>query len=98
MPRQLPRPDASAPTAEVDTGSASSRGRPPERIWLVRLRRNDNSVIVAIGLHRVAAEHLAARINDLLAPTTSAMRAAIDSSPQIMMRNDNDMKSFSIRG
>jgi hypothetical protein len=67
------RPDAGAATAEVDTGSASSRGRPPERIWMVRLRRRDNSVIVAVGLHRFAAEHLAARINDLLAPQTVAV-------------------------
>jgi hypothetical protein len=40
---------------------------------MVRLRRGDNSVIVAIGLHRFAAEHLAARINDLLAPQIVAI-------------------------
>ena len=39
-------------TVEVDIGSASSRGRPPERAWLVRLRRADRAVIVAIGLRR----------------------------------------------
>jgi hypothetical protein len=71
------RGDAGAAIAEVDTGSASSRGRRPEQIWLVRLRRGDNSVIVAIGLYRVAAEHLAERINDVLAPT-SPQGAAID--------------------
>ena len=67
------RPDAGGATAEVDTGSASSRGRPPERIWMVRLRRGDNSVIVAIGLHRFAAERLAARINEVLAPQSVAI-------------------------
>ena len=67
------RADAGAATAEVDTGSASSRGRPPERIWMVRLRRGDNSVIVAIGLHRFAAEHLAARIHEVLAPQSVAI-------------------------
>jgi hypothetical protein len=74
----LSRPDAGAAIADVDTGSASSRGRPPEQIWLVRLRRGDNSVIVAIGLYRAAAEHLAERINDLLAPTSSPQGPAVD--------------------
>ncbi len=53
-------------TAEVDHGSASSRGRRPELAWLVRLRRADRSVIVAIGLSRTAADHLAEQIADLL--------------------------------
>ena len=61
--------DAGAATAEVDFGSASSRGRPPERAWMVRLRRGDRSVIVAIGLYRGGADRLAERINDILAPT-----------------------------
>ncbi len=55
-------------TVEVDMGSASSRGRPPERAWLVRLRRADRSVVVAIGLRRSAADRLAAQIVDLLDP------------------------------
>jgi len=49
-------------------GSASSRGRPAERSWLVRLRRSDRSVIVAIGLRRPAAERLAAQLVELLGP------------------------------
>jgi len=53
-------------TVEVDTGSASSRGRPPDRSWLVRLRRGDRSVIVAIGLRRTGAESLAEKISELL--------------------------------
>lgn len=51
-------------------GSASSRGRPPERAWMVRLRRGQRSVIVAIGLRRPAADRLAAQIADLLTDTT----------------------------
>lgn len=51
---------------EVDFGSATSRGRPPERAWMVRLRRGERSVIVAIGLRRPAAERLAAGIAELL--------------------------------
>lgn len=53
-------------TVEVDMGSATSRGRPPDRAWLVRLRRADRSVIVAIGLRRPDAQRLAAQIADLL--------------------------------
>jgi len=40
---------------------------------MVRLRRGDNSVIVVIGLHRFAAEHMAARMNEVLAPQTVAL-------------------------
>jgi hypothetical protein len=48
-------------------GSASSRGRHPDRAWLVRLRRGDHSVVVAIGLRRLDADRLVEQINDLLA-------------------------------
>jgi hypothetical protein len=54
-------------SVEVDLGSASSRGRPIERAWLVRLRRGQRSVIVAIGLRRAAADRLAEEIADLVA-------------------------------
>jgi hypothetical protein len=53
---------------EVDHGSASSRGRLPERAWMVRLRRGNRSVIVAIGLRRGAADRLAEQIAELLGP------------------------------
>lgn len=53
-------------TVEIDTGSASSRGRPPDQAWMVRLRRADRSVIVAAGLSRTAAEHLADHIADIV--------------------------------
>jgi hypothetical protein len=56
-------------TVEIDTGSASSRGRPPQLIWLVRLRRGDHSVITTIGLSRTSAEHLAQQITNLLIDT-----------------------------
>jgi hypothetical protein len=55
-------------TIEVDTGSASSWGRPPDQTWLVRLRRADRSIIVTIGLSRTAADCLAERITELLQP------------------------------
>jgi hypothetical protein len=55
-------------TVEVDIGSLSSIGRPPDQAWLVRLRRSDRSVVVAIGLSRTAADHLAERIAELVCP------------------------------
>jgi hypothetical protein len=54
-------------TVEIDTGSSSTRGRPPGRSWLVRLRRDHRSVITTIGLSRTSAEHLAEQITKLLA-------------------------------
>ena len=53
--------------AEVDFGSASSRGRPVEERWMVRLRRGERDVIVAIGLRRHGADRLVEQITDLLA-------------------------------
>ena len=53
--------------AEVAMGSASSRGRHPDKAWLVQLRHGDRSVVVAIGLRRPAADRLAEQVNDLLA-------------------------------
>jgi hypothetical protein len=55
-------------TVEIDTGSASARGRPPDRIWLVRLGRPNRHVITTIGLSRTSAEHLAEHITDVLNP------------------------------
>lgn len=54
-------------TVEIDIGSASTRGRPPDRVWLLRLRRGDRQVITTIGLSRTGAEHLAEQVTDLLA-------------------------------
>ena len=47
-------------------GSATSRGRPPARAWLVRIRRGDSYVIVNTGLQRRAADRLAEQLTDLL--------------------------------
>jgi hypothetical protein len=62
-------PDARAPlTVEVDHGSTSSRGRPAGHVWLVRLRRGQHQVVVAVGLGRPSAEHLAAQVRDVIDP------------------------------
>jgi hypothetical protein len=61
------RRHAAAPiTVEVDMGSATSRGRPPARAWLVRIRRGDSYVIVNTGLRRPDADRLAEQLADLL--------------------------------
>jgi len=62
-------PDARQPLhIEVDHGSSSSRGRPAGHIWLVRLRRGDRQAIIAVGLGRPSAEHLARQIRDVITP------------------------------
>lgn len=63
---------------EVDHGSTSAKGRPAGRVWMVRLRRGQRSVIVAIGLGRPSADHLAGQISDLLEPSEPAQGGAID--------------------
>ena len=60
------RHQAAAPlTVEVDMGSATSRGRPLARAWLVRIRRGDRNVIVSTGLRRPDADRLAEQLTDL---------------------------------
>jgi hypothetical protein len=53
-------------SVEVDRGSATSRGRPPERAWLVRIRRGGSYVIINTGLRRPDADRLAEQLTDLL--------------------------------
>ncbi|MBA2472554.1 MAG: hypothetical protein H0V41_10075 [Pseudonocardiales bacterium] len=53
---------------EVDHGSTSSRGRPTGQVWLVRLRRGPHHVVIAVGLGRPSAEHLARQIREVVNP------------------------------
>jgi hypothetical protein len=62
-----------AVTVEIDTGSSSTRGQPPGRTWLIRLRRGHRSVITTTGLSRTSAEHLAEQITDLLTKPEKAL-------------------------
>lgn len=52
---------------EVDHGSASSWDRPASTAFLVRVRRGEESLIVAIGLSRENADSLAERLAQLIA-------------------------------
>jgi hypothetical protein len=52
---------------EVDHEPTLDDERPAGRIWLVRLRRGDQAVVIAAELGRPSAEHLAGQLNSLLA-------------------------------
>lgn len=52
---------------EVDHGSASSWDRPASMAFLVRVRRGEESLIIAVGLSRESATSLAERLGQLLA-------------------------------
>lgn len=70
-------PDRHAPLiVEVDHGSTSSRGRPAGHAWLVRLRRGSQQAVIAVGLGRPSAEHLAAQIRDVINPPDLASPAS----------------------
>ena len=53
-------------------GSSTSRGRPADQAWLVRIRRADNCVIVNTGMRRPTAARLAEQLIDLLSDNKSA--------------------------
>jgi len=61
-----------APRCTVDHGSTSSRRRPAGHVWLVRLRRGNHQAIIAIGLGRPSAEHLASQIREVINPPPGA--------------------------
>ena len=61
---------------EVDRGSASSIGRHMEDAFIVRLRSGDASVIVTVGLSRVAAERLADHIAEVVTGSSSTAFAS----------------------
>lgn len=53
---------------EVDHGSTSSKDRPSGRVWMIRLRRGNRSVILIAGLGRASADTLAAEIRHVIDP------------------------------
>jgi len=88
-----PRQDRDQPLhAEADHGSTSAKGRPPGRSWLVRLRRDNRAVIIATGLARPSAEHLASTINQLLDPPDTPARHA-ENTDTHDTTNVNDLAS-----
>jgi hypothetical protein len=63
---------------EVDHEPTPDDERPAGRIWLVRLRRGEQCVVIAAELGRPSAEHLAAQLNALLATRRRAKGATIE--------------------
>lgn len=66
---------------EIDHGSTSAKGRTAGRVWLVRLRRADRAVILAAGLDRPAAEHLARQITHVLGPEPDPAPGRVANGP-----------------
>ena len=63
---------------EVDHEPTADDERPAGRIWLVRLRRGEQAVVIAAELGRPSAEHLAGQLNTLLATRRRSKGVAID--------------------
>ena len=63
---------------EVDHEPTPDEERPTGRIWLVRLRRGDQAVVIAAELGRPSADHLAGQLNSLLATRRRSKGVAID--------------------
>jgi hypothetical protein len=63
---------------EVDHEPIPDDERPAGRIWLVRLRRAEQTVVIAAELGRPSAEYLAAQLNTLLATRRRAKGAVIE--------------------
>ncbi len=64
-PSQQRRPSVAV---ELDHPTASPDGRPPERVWAVRLRRGGHVVVIAEDLGWPTATALARQLEDLLLP------------------------------
>jgi hypothetical protein len=63
---------------EVDHEPTPDEERPTGRIWLVRLRRGDQAVVIAAELGRPSADHLAGQLNSLLATRRKSKGVAIN--------------------
>jgi len=63
---------------EIDHTSHDAPSRPLGRVWLVKLRRGANEVVVASDLGRPSADHLAGQLSRLIEPPRRAEGAAMD--------------------
>ncbi|MHB1711465.1 MAG: hypothetical protein ACYCV7_08690 [Acidimicrobiales bacterium] len=53
-------------SVEVDYAGDDGGGRPTGRVWLVKIRRGRDEVVVATELGRPSADHLAGQISQLI--------------------------------
>jgi hypothetical protein len=65
-------------TVEVDHVHDESGGRPLGRVWIVKLRRGRDEVVVATELGRPSADDLAGQIARLISPRQRAQGAAME--------------------
>ncbi len=65
-------------TVEVDHDPIADDTRPAGRVWLVRMRRGPRAIVVASGLGRPSADHLARAIDGLLSPRWGAEGGAME--------------------
>lgn len=56
-------------TVEIDHEPTETGARPAGRVWSVQLSRGTRSVVVASGLGRPSADHLAGQLSELLGLT-----------------------------
>jgi hypothetical protein len=63
---------------EVDHAGDDESKRPTGRVWLVRMRRGKDEVIVATELGRPSADHLAAQIAQLIGGRQQAQRSTTE--------------------
>jgi hypothetical protein len=63
---------------EVDYEGEECAGRPTGRVWLVRLRRGSDEVVIANELGRPSADHLASQISRLIDRRQRAQGGAME--------------------
>jgi hypothetical protein len=63
---------------EVDHEPTPDNERPTGRVWLVRLRRGTQGVVIAAELGKPSADLLAGQLNELLATRRRAKGAAME--------------------
>lgn len=59
-------------TVEIDHEPTKTGSRPAGRVWSVQLSRGTKSVVVASGLGRPSADHLAGQLRELLGLSAEA--------------------------
>lgn len=65
-------------TVEIAHEPVEDGARPLGRVWFVQLRNGAKSVVVATGLGRPSADHLARQLNDLLGQRERAKGGAVE--------------------
>lgn len=65
-------------SVEVDYEGEEAGGRPTGRVWLVRMRRGREEVVVATELGRPSADHLAGQISQLIHRRRRAHQGAME--------------------